>query len=290
MSYLRHITLCNTYDLSRYRPFYVAGHRVGAVREDLFALVSRLDTHFEVRGRGLALSGRFATPAARTAAMDEVTERLREEGWVRKVRHERYPVLTRWGAEPLLDVDRAVVAHFGFKAFGLHVNGFQRGPDGLLMWVGKRSLDRAIAPGQLDNLIAGGQPAGLSLTENLVKEAQEEAGLTPEQARRAVPVGAITYLMENEHGLKPDTMFLYDLELPAEIVPRNTDGEVEQFFLWPLAQAAESVRTTDDWKFNCNLVVIDFLVRHGFLTPAHPDYLPILHGLRASTEPHWPVT
>ena len=43
------------------RPFFVAGHRVGAVREDLFALVSRLDTHFERRGRGLALSDRFAS-------------------------------------------------------------------------------------------------------------------------------------------------------------------------------------------------------------------------------------
>jgi 8-oxo-dGTP pyrophosphatase MutT (NUDIX family) len=287
MSYLRHITICNTHDLGRYRPFFVAGQRVGAVREDLFALVSRLDTHFEVRGRTLALSDRFASPQARAAAMDEVTERLREEGWVRKFRRERYPVLTQWGAEPLLDVDRAVVAHFGFKAFGLHVNGFQRGSDGLRMWVGKRSLDRAIAPGQLDNLIAGGQPAGLSLDENLVKEAKEEAGLSPEQARRAVPVGAITYLMENEHGLKPDTMFVYDLELAAGIVPRNTDGEVERFFLWPLAQAAESVRTTDDWKFNCNLVVIDFLVRHGFLTPAQPDYLALVRGLRSSNEPDW---
>lgn len=288
MSYLRHIRLCNTHDLSRYRPFLVAGQRVGAVREDLFDLLSRLDTHFDVRGRALALSDRFASPEARSAAMDAVTERLKQEGWVRKFRRERYPVLTRWGTRPLLDVDRAVVAHFGFKAFGLHVNGFQRGGNGLLMWVGKRSLDRAIAPGQLDNLIAGGQPAGLSLEENLVKEAEEEAGLTPEQACQAVPVGAITYLMENDHGLKPDTMFVYDLELPADIVPRNTDGEVEQFFLWPLAQAAESVRSTDAWKFNCNLVVIDFLVRHGFLTPAHPDYLAIVRGLRSSNEPDWP--
>jgi hypothetical protein len=28
-------------------------------------------------------------------------------------------------------------------------------------------------------------------------------------------------------------------------------------------------------------VVIDFLVRHGLLSPEDPDYLPILQGLRS---------
>jgi hypothetical protein len=50
--------------------------------------------------------------------------------------------------------------------------------------------------------------------------------------------------------------------------------------LWPLARAAASVRETDAWKFNCNLVVIDFLIRHGFLTPDEPDYLELVKGLR----------
>ena len=34
-----------------------------------------------------------------------------------------------------------------------------------------------MAPGQLDNLIAGGQPVGLTLEQNLIKEAYEEAGV-----------------------------------------------------------------------------------------------------------------
>ena len=62
--------------------------------------------------------------------------------------------------------------------------------------------------------------------------------------------------MEQEKGLKPDVLFLYDLELPADFVPRNMDGEVERFELWPMARVAASVRDSDDWKFNVNLTVI----------------------------------
>jgi 8-oxo-dGTP pyrophosphatase MutT (NUDIX family) len=189
-------------------------------------------------------------------------------------------VLTRWGAEPLLAMDRAAIPYFGIRSFGLHINGYVRRTDGLHLWVGRRANDRGVAPGKLDNLVAGGQPLGLTLEENLVKEAREEADLPPELALSARPVGAVTYLMENERGLKPDTLFCYDLELPEDVIPRNTDGEVEEFFLWPVAKVMESVRTTDDWKFNVNLVVIDFLVRHGYLGPTDPDYLDLVKGLR----------
>jgi hypothetical protein len=43
----------------------------------------------------------------------------------------------------------------------------------------------------------------------------------------------------------------------------------------------ETVRDTDDFKFNCALVVIDFLIRHGVVAPDdEPDYLTLVRGLR----------
>jgi len=42
----------------------------------------------------------------------------------------------------------------------------------------------------------------------------------------------------------------------------------------------EIVETTDDFKFNCNLVITDFCIRHGVLPPEHSDYETILRGLR----------
>jgi 8-oxo-dGTP pyrophosphatase MutT (NUDIX family) len=113
-----------------------------------------------------------------------------------------------------------------------------------------------------------------------VKEAHEEAGLSAEAARRAVPVGVVSYLMEHPAGLKPDTLFIYDLEVAEDFVPRNTDGEVEHFMLWTLDEVAQRVRETDDFKFNVNLVIIDFLIRHGYLKPDDAEYPELAIGLR----------
>jgi len=280
MSFLRHIETCNRHDLSRYRPFRVAGQEVGWVRLDFHDRLAEFGDPFEARDGGIVLVERYATPESRTDVMRDAVARLVQAGIIHKLRREMYPVLTRWGAEPLFGIDRAAVPYFGLCSFGLHVNGFVRRADGLHLWVGRRSRDRGVAPGKLDNLVAGGQPMGLTLAENLVKEAEEEAGLPAPLALRAVPVGIVSYRMENQRGLKPDVLFCYDLELNEDVVPRNTDGEVEAFELWPIDRVADSVRETDDWKFNVNLVIIDFLIRHGWLKPDHPDYLPLCQGLR----------
>ena len=46
----------------------------------------------------------------------------------------------------------------------------------------------------------------------------------------------------------------------------------------------ERVRDTSEFKYNCNLVLIDFFVRHGLIEPDDPDYLAIVAGLRATLE------
>ncbi len=101
-----------------------------------------------------------------------------------------------------------------------------------------------------------------------------------ELVARALPVGAISYRMENEHGVRDDVLFVYDLETPAGFTPRNTDGEIVAFKLMDVAEAIERVRTSDDFKFNVNLVLIDFALRCGIVTPDDPEYLDLATGLR----------
>ena len=283
MSFLDHIRACNAHDLSGFRPFILDGIRIGWIRHALAENLPDVDPGFVIKPDRVTLAPHIRDFEARSTVLQHAAAYLLEQGQVTSLRNEYYPAMEKWGAEPLLRVDRAAVAAFGVASYGLHVNGFVRQPDGSLsMWVARRARDREVAPGQLDNIIAGGQPIGLSLAENLVKEAREEADFGPELAARAMPVGAISYLLEAKAGLKPDTLFIYDLELDPGIVPRNTDGEVEVFELWPLDRVAESVRTTSDWKFNVNLVIIDFLIRHGWLSPDEPDYLDLVKGLRRS--------
>ncbi|WP_142849291.1 DUF4743 domain-containing protein [Telmatospirillum sp. J64-1] len=286
MSYLDHIHACNRFDLGNYRPFEVGGQRVGWVAKDFMLRLAAFTDIFRVRDDVVSLNEELRSPEERTEAVRGVLRKLVQEGVLPKMRGEDYDVAPRFGAEAVMRIDRTAVQEFGIRAYGLHVNGFVRYGEGMHLWIGKRALDKAVAPGKLDNLVAGGQPSGLSLAENLVKEAQEEADIPREMACKAKPVGVISYCMETERGLKPDVMFCYDLEVPRDFEPIPRDGEMTGFELMPVEKVAEIVRTSDAFKFNVNLVIIDFLIRHGYLTPENePDYLDLAEGLRQPFRP-----
>ena len=280
MSFLDRIAECNLWNPDNFTWFVVDGCRLGRVRKNLVPRLSEFRDVFEIDSDAVHLHPRLETFAARSSEMERVVKALCEEGIVSGVRNEYYPVTRSYGEPPFLQMERAAVPHFGVRAFGVHMNGYVRDKGGVHMWIGRRARDKHTYPGMLDNLVAGGQPIGIGLHENLIKECGEEAAIPPALAQGAVAVGAITYCMEAPDGLKPDVQFCYDLELPRDFKPRNTDGEIEEFYLWPIARVADIVSETREFKFNCNLVVIDFLVRHGVIPPDHPDYVAICQGLR----------
>jgi 8-oxo-dGTP pyrophosphatase MutT (NUDIX family) len=159
------------------------------------------------------------------------------------------------------------------------LNGYHRRGDALYVWVGRRSPDKQVAPDKLDNLVAGGIGNGHGVEETLVKEAEEEASIPTELIRRAAPAGAVSYRMETQLGIRDDVLFVYDLETPEDFTPKNRDGEIVQFELMPARDVIERIRTTDDFKFNVNLVILDFAIRHGLLRPDDPEYLDVATGL-----------
>ncbi len=281
VTYLDRIAACNRHDLSRYVPFSVAGASVGWLRRDRFGWLRQNAPSLRVSDDEVALDPDLSTFESRSNAMGDVVESLVTVGEVIPWHSELYPVGTSFAAEPLLQIERVAVPYFGISAYGIHINGFVRKSDELQMWIARRARDKPTYPGKLDNIVAGGQPIGITLHDNLVKECAEEASIPPELAQQARPIGGVTYCFETERGLKPDGLFCYDLELPADFEPRAADGEVESFELWPLARVAEVVRDTEEFKLNCNLVVIDFLIRHGAIPADDPDYLEIVRGLRS---------
>ena len=282
MAYLDHVHRCNAHDMSRFRPWTIGGRTVGFLRADFLEHLRGFPDVFEIGGDTIALSSVLSSPEARTEAIAGICRELAAEGVLEPERGEMFPVAPRWGVGPLAEVDRRWVNHFGLPAYGVHMNGYVRDEDGIRMWIARRSRHKMTHPGQLDNLVAGGQPAGLGLYENMVKEADEEAAIPLEIAQGVKPVGTISYVMETEAGLKLDTMYSFDLELPPDFEPVNNDGEVESFMLMPLAEVAAIVRDSFEFKFNCNLVIIDFLIRHGFLTPdSESDYALLCTGMQA---------
>jgi len=278
MGFIDHIQACNNHDLSKFVSFQDPdGTQIGWVKRDNII-------HLKPYGDAFSISDEYVRLKPcddLTDVMGVITKALHEKGLLTGWRDELYAVTRRWGDEPLFEMERTATPFFGIRAFGVHINGFVRDEEGLKIWIGKRADDRAICPGMWDNMVAGGQPANLTLAENIIKECVEEANVPADLAVKTKPVGSVSYVMETDGGIKPDVMFCYDLEVPKDFTPENTDGEVASFHLMKVEEVAEIVRTTSDFKFNCNLVVIDFLIRHGILNPDDtPDYEELVRGLR----------
>jgi 8-oxo-dGTP pyrophosphatase MutT (NUDIX family) len=254
--FLRHIAACNNARLPGERLRLRIGHSaVGWVLPPIAnALAAFPSVTREPDGVTLAAE---AAPSLPDIIRAIAPGRFRLRGEAFDVRAEDGTVLTT--------ADRGALPTLGILAWGVHVNGLVRRPDGVFVWIARRAANKLLDPNKLDHIVAGGVAAGFTPRQTLLKEAEEEAAIPPELAARAVEVGRITYAMERVEGLRRDTLFCYDLDLPPEFVPHAADGEVESFELWPLQRVIETVRDTDDFKFNVNLVLLDLFLRTGLI-------------------------
>lgn len=281
MALYDHIVACNTHSLAGRRPFHVAGVQVGWVADDIAERMTRWHEYFAISKDSVAFRDSLNDVETRSKALAEAGAALVVHQALSRNRKELCPVMETFGDPNLLRIDRAWLESFGVVSYGVHVNGYVETADGPELWIGVRANNRIMSPGKLDNMVAGGLPVGLSLAENVIKEAGEEASVPEELAATAMPTGVVTYIKDTDRGLRRDMLFVYDLLLPADFVPENVDGEVSGFVRWPARQALRVVEETDEFKFNVNLVIIDFAIRHGLIRPDRPDYAKLVHGLRA---------
>ncbi|MGE4062795.1 MAG: DUF4743 domain-containing protein [Rhodospirillaceae bacterium] len=285
MSYLEKVNLCNRWRPSRFAPLTVANTQVGWLTHERVEVLQSYSEVFAPAGGGIAFSYQLATAKARTAALKKIMPALAASGHFPEPRGELYAVKNRWSEKEFFRIDRGLVPAFGVRAYGVHVNGVVKKRDGLHLWIGTRATDRMIEPGKLDNMVAGGQPAGLSLMENVIKESAEEASIGARLAGTATPTSVITYACERDGGFRADTLFCYDLELPAAVKPKTSE-EIIAYSLMPVEEALRIVRTTNRFKFNVALVIIDFAVRRGLITPdTEKDFETIVSGLHMYPQP-----
>jgi Domain of unknown function (DUF4743)/NUDIX domain len=197
----------------------------------------------------------------RTKAVAAVTDRLRQHGHLPGWRDELYPVSRSFHDPPVFAMERAAVPWIGALEYGVHVNGLVAGQEGgstgrPRMWMARRSQQKSKFPGMLDHMVAGGQPLGMSLLDNVIKECHEEAGIPEEVARHGIrPASAISYetFVESSQTLSRAVLFNYDLYLPQTFVPVPVDGEVDEFFLWTMDELLDSLdpKYPDPIKPNC---------------------------------------
>lgn len=235
------------------------------------------------------------TTEERSAAVKKDLLAMRATGHFKvldKWRDELHPVYGR-GRELLFTVDRCASPLFGIVTYGVHLTAYVKTKEGeLKIWTPRRAYKKQTYGGLLDNAVAGGIASGESPRDCLIRECGEEASLPEDLVRaKAKACGTVTYFhirTEKAGGetglLQPECQYVYDLELPEDVILKPGDDEVEKFYLWSVQEVKEAMGK-GEYKANCALVVLDFFIRHGILTTEKDkDYIEIVSRLHRRLE------
>ncbi|MEK7863086.1 MAG: NUDIX domain-containing protein, partial [Chloroflexota bacterium] len=177
---------------------------------------------------------------------------------------ETYAVRADAGGEPLFHLERAAMRFFGLTSSAAHLNGFVLQNEMPAIWIARRAASKAIDPGMLDTLVAGGVPSGQDPWQTLLRECGEEAGMARALAEKARPAGVLRVCREVPEGLHSEILYVHDLALPPDFTPRNTDGEVSEFLALDPAQLLTRI-ARGEMTVEAGLVAVDFVLRHGLL-------------------------
>ncbi|KAF8607140.1 hypothetical protein BDV93DRAFT_520039 [Ceratobasidium sp. AG-I] len=297
---------------NQYVPFYLSSLDnspsgvIGQIAPEVLKAILALPSTFEAFSLTLAQSTSTVTgvyfhpsldtPEARSKALTEVCLYWRESGMFaesiggKQWRNELYTVYTHpfknvgVNGDIAFSLERSACELFGLVTYGVHMTMYT--PD-YKIWVPRRSKTKQTWPGFLDNSVAGGIPYGMTPFESMIKECEEEASLSEEVSRKSLRVvGVTSYFYRNTKGnLQPEVEYVYDMLCPSgddpAYVPKPLDGEVESFELMDWEAVVEKMRA-GEFKRNSALVLLDFLIRHGKVTPENePNYIEIMtrmHG------------
>ncbi|KOS19329.1 Uncharacterized protein ESCO_000893 [Escovopsis weberi] len=183
---------------------------------------------------------------------------------------------------------------FGIVTTGVHLNMFTMKNGKMHIWVSKRSRSVTYA-GKLDQVVAGAMDAGdrMNPLVTLGREAMEEAGLGidmkgvvtwhRERVGRATPQTLISFYDQKDHiagfeqgHIEPGIRYTYDLEVDPGFVPMPQDPEsIDRFMLKPVEEVKRDLKNAE-WKPNCGLVMLDFLLRKGEICPGDDEDFALL--------------
>ncbi|KAI3357462.1 hypothetical protein L3Q82_015498, partial [Scortum barcoo] len=285
--------------------FELDGTQVGWVPPHVASQLVRYPEVFSPpQGGALTLSPGLDSYRSRSEAVDQVLKSLRQEdcfsclrGW----RDERYSVMADFSEPPVMWMERAATGLFGVKRYGVHINGYTVGGGGRLRsacgWPGAPPPSRRTPdcwttcrrPGcRRRHQTHGGQRVSGGGVYPCCHRGEGSACEHAQVRRRGARKGRVKekdlnltgpYTYEDEEGVFAESQFVFDLELPLDFRPTVGDGEVQEFYLLPIDRVKELL-PTDDFKPNCAMVVLDFLIRHSFIDPdSEPCYQQFVSGL-----------
>ena len=168
--------------------------------------------------------------AALNLVLSQVATTLRQAGCAPGWRNELLDVWVAdlesntFCAERIGAIERGVVRPLGLVTRAVHLNGWSE--DGQL-WVARRALTKATDPGMWDTLVGGLISTQEDIELALVRESDEEAGLSAEDISKRTPLRTITRMRRQvPEGFQAEDVLTCECVLPEGVVPQNRDGEV----------------------------------------------------------------
>jgi 8-oxo-dGTP pyrophosphatase MutT (NUDIX family) len=172
------------------------------------------------------------------AVLEEMALLLRDAKRLGKWRNELLRVTSPDGTI-LGFVERAAARALGIKTFAVHLMLYC----GDKVWVQQRALNKATDPGMWDTCVGGLVAGDESFELSLERESMEEAGVdipgirkqgTVLERGKTITVRRNLGSSDGYEGYMYEDLLVWDLNVEQAFVPKNNDGEVAQFALWPI--------------------------------------------------------
>src|SRR5690554_6127207 len=164
------------------RPLTVNGRVAGWITSKATSHLSGLPgVHIEAEAVHISAAPRDRLSL--NAVLARLADALKDTGCLRGWRNELLDVFGE--GRRLAVIERAAMRPLGLLTKAVHLNAWT--PDGKI-WVARRALDKHTDPGMWDTLVGGLAVSGESLETSLLREREEEAGLTPDQLALRSPL------------------------------------------------------------------------------------------------------
>lgn len=273
-NFLDYLNSCNSFNTNEFIPLLYSGHHIGFLHQDHIDYITKYKTVFDFSKDSISIISKGSKEQV-TAEFNFVNDELiKLKAFKDTHKDEMYRISLGNFASPIFSVKRSSIAFWGFRVYGVHLNGLTYDSKWLSMWVAKRNKNRS-AGGLNDHIVCGGQPSDLSIEENLHKEAEEEASIPIEFMKQVKNVGAVSCWVQTGRFLNRFTPFMFDIVLPHGFKPKNKDNSISEFNLIKLEDIANNPDILSGFKSSCYPVLISLLIRYSYIKADHPSYLSL---------------
>lgn len=237
------------------RPLTVAGRVSGWVTAKATRIVAGLPgVHVEAEAVHITAAG--SPRMSLNAVLENVAQALLEARCLRGWRGELLDVVGE--GRRLAVIERAAVRPLGLLTKAVHLNAWT--PDGKL-WIARRAQSKPTNPGMWDTLVGGLVSAGEGIDASLLRESNEEAGLTAADLKACSPLRIILRMhrrLPEGEGYQVEDVLVSDCILADTVRPKNLDGEVSEIRTASIDEVMTLIEK-DQFTLEAELVLLDSL-------------------------------